>query len=200
MKKTVPLALTIFVSTYISPVLAEDNNWYVGGSYTAQKISFSPAGRDFKTLGFTAGYQYNQYFSLETRFSKGTSGNTYDYTVVGFEDEEAGEKTDIDYQALILIKASYPLSEKFNVYATTGYAQTQIERKVLDPMLNSMTGVNQSTFTSTEKGLTYGLGADYKVTNNVSLFVEYQTLPDWKPVSSVSHNWDSINLGFNYAF
>jgi opacity protein-like surface antigen len=202
MKKTTSLALTILVFTYISPVLATENSsWYVGGLYTAQKISLSTTGRDFNTAGIVAGYQYNNYFALETRFSKGTSGNTFNYDFRDFPDESFD--TDIDYQATILIKASYRFTEKFNIYATTGYSKTKIDQEILDPTVDSegmLIGVNTSKFTFTESGFTYGLGLNYKVTNNVNLFVDYLILPNWEPFSTNSENWDSINIGFNYTF
>jgi opacity protein-like surface antigen len=202
MKKETTLALTIILSNYITPVMATENNsWYVGGLYTAQEISLPMAGRDFNTAGIVAGYQYNNYFSLETRFSKGTSGNTFNYDFRDFPDE--GFDTDIDYQATILIKALYPLSEKFNIYATTGYSKTKIEQEILDSTVDSegmLIGVNTSKFAFTESGITYGVGLNYKVTNNVDLFFDYLILPNWGPLSTNSENWNSINIGFNYVF
>ncbi|MCW8834475.1 MAG: porin family protein [Colwellia sp.] len=202
MKKTILLALTILTSTYVSPILATENNsWYIGGVYTAQKISLPSAGRDFNTVGIVAGYQYNNYLSLETRFSKGTSGNTFNYDFRDFPDE--GVDTDIDYQVSVLIKASYPINEKFDVYVTTGYSKTKIEQEILDSIVNAeglLIGVNTSNFTFTESGLTYGLGLKYNVTNSVNLFVDYQILPNWEPFSTNSESWDSINVGFNYEF
>lgn len=70
-KKLLPLTFTMLVSTYTSTVCA-DNSWYLGASYNAQAISLND--RDFNTAGVVAGYKYNQYFAIETRFSSGTSG------------------------------------------------------------------------------------------------------------------------------
>lgn len=201
MKKTY-FVLTILVSSYISPVLAvEQSSWYVGGLYTAQKISMPTAGRDFNTTGIVAGYQYNNYLSLETRFSKGISGNTFNYNFRDFPDKSFD--TDIDYQATILIKASYPFTEKFTIYATSGYSKTKIEQELLDPTVDSegmLIGVKTSNVTFTESGFTYGLGLNYKVTTNVNLFVDYQILPNWQTFSINSEDWDSVNIGINYKF
>jgi outer membrane autotransporter protein len=61
-------------------------------------------------------------------------------------------------------------------------------------------GVNTSKFVFTESGITYGVGLNYKVTNNVDLFFDYLILPNWEPLSTNSENWNSINIGFNYVF
>ena len=201
MKKIIPLVLATIASTYISPVSAtEDNSWYIGSYYTAQKISQPSTGRDFSTAGLILGYQYNNYFSLETRFSKGVSGNTFNYGFRDFPDNNFD--TDIDYQTSLIIKASYPIFEKANIYATTGYSKTKIEQDILDPDVSSgmLVGVNVSNYSFTENGFTYGVGVNYTATKNINLFVDYHILPESKSHLVGSESWDSISIGFNYLF
>tara|TARA_R110001583_G_scaffold97545_1_gene242401 strand:- start:771 stop:1382 length:612 start_codon:yes stop_codon:yes gene_type:complete len=203
MKKTIPLALTILVSTYISPILATENNsWYIGGLYTAQDLSgLSPDSHDFNTAGIIGGYQYNEYISFETRLSKGVSGSEFNF---GFRGGELDDSTsDIDYQGSILIKASYPVTDTFNFYATAGYSKTKIDQKNVIAILDSdfiALGSNTYNVSFSENGFTYGLGLNYKVSDKFIIFTDYQILPDWEPSFTHSENWNNINIGFNYAF
>tara|TARA_R110001583_G_scaffold78901_1_gene213608 strand:+ start:896 stop:1510 length:615 start_codon:yes stop_codon:yes gene_type:complete len=204
MKKYIPLALTILASTYISSVSAtEDNSWYVGALYSAQEIEGqSLDGRDFNTAGIIAGYQYNKYFSLETRFSKGTSGAIYD-DWSSFDQSLDDSTTDIDYQGSILIKASYPVTDTFNVYATAGYTKTKIEQDYTVPIFDAdFMVIGSESFNGgfTEDGFTYGLGLSFKVSDKFNIFTEYQILPDVDRFYDSSGNWDSINVGVSYTF
>jgi len=198
MKRLLPLAFTILTSTYASTVNAE-NSWYLGALYNAQEISTH--GRDFNTAGIIAGYQYNKYFALETRFSTGTSGYSSFY---GTPEEPWGSYSeDIDTQASLLIKASYPIFNSFKLYGLAGYTNTKLEINGLGQYNDSegnITGNYPYTLTESESGFSYGLGLDYQINEHFYVFIDYQVLPDFEPSSNFSKSWESTSIGVNYYF
>ena len=198
MKKLLSLTFTILASTYASSVCAEDS-WYLGALYNAQEISIHD--RDFNTAGVIAGYQYNKYLALEARLSKGTSGYSSFY---GTPEEPRGKfSEDIDTQFLILIKASYPVFESFNLYGLAGYTKTNIEIngifQAIDSDGNSIGG---GTFKHTESqsGFSYGLGLNYLLNEQFNIFIDYQIFPDFETNSNFSKSWKSTTIGVSYSF
>ncbi|MBT1063275.1 outer membrane beta-barrel protein [Bowmanella sp. Y26] len=122
MNKMLPLTLTLLASSYVATANSDDA-WYLGALYNAQDISTD--GRDFNAFGITAGYQFNNYFSVESRFSKGTSGYSTSYDAL--ETSNRRYKEDIDSQVALLAKGSYPILDNFEIYALVGYTNTKIE-------------------------------------------------------------------------
>ncbi|MGJ8682215.1 porin family protein [Paraglaciecola sp.] len=198
MKKLLPLALTILTSTYASTAYAE-NSLYLGALYNAQGISIH--GRDFNTAGIIAGYQYNKYFVLETRLSSGTSGYSSFY---GTPEEPRGSYSeDIDTQASLLIKASYPIFNLFKLYGLAGYTNTKMETNGLGQRNDSegnIIGNYPYEHTESESGFSYGLGLDYQINAQFNVFIDYQLLPDFEPNSNFSKSWESTTIGVNYSF
>ncbi len=180
MKKLLPLTFAMLVSTYTSTVCA-DNSWYLGASYNAQDISLN--GRDFNTAGVVAGYKYNQYFAIETRFSSGTSGYS-----------QGNYSEDIDTQASLSIRASYPIFDSFKLYGLAGYTNTKLKIK------RRGGGDDSFKITHSDGGLSYGLGLNYEINEQFNLFIDYQVLPDFEPTSTFSKSWKSTTIGVNYSF
>ena len=198
MKKLLPLAFAILTSTYACAANAE-NSWYLGALYNAQEISIH--GRDFNAAGVIAGYQYNKYFALETRLSTGTSGYSSFY---GTPEEPWGSYSeDIDTQASLLIKASYPIFNSFKLYGVAGYTNTKIEINGLGQHNDSEGNITENypyKHTESESGFSYGLGLDYQINAQFSVFIDYQVLPDFEPNSNFSKSWESTTIGVNYFF
>ncbi len=197
-KKLIPLTFTMLVSTYTSTVCA-DNNWYLGASYNAQDIS-SYSG-DFNTAGLVAGYHYNKYFALETRFATGLSG--YKGTFGHPESIEGSYNEDINSQISLSVKASYPIFQSFSLYGLAGYTKTKVEISgtgTIDyPDAGSFVNF-PFKFTKSESGLSYGLGLAYSINEQFNLFIDYQVLPDFEPSSTYSKSWKSTTIGVNYSF
>jgi hypothetical protein len=189
MKKLIPLTFAMLVSTYTSTVCA-DNNWYLGASYNAQNISLND--RDFNTAGVVAGYKYNQYFAIETRFSSGTSGYS-----------NGSYSEDIDTQASLSIRASYPIFDSFKLYGLAGYTNTKLKIKGVGYMIDSSGNIIKSypfKVTDSDSGLSYGLGLNYEINEQFNIFIDYQVLPDFEPTSTFSKSWKSTTIGVNYSF
>jgi opacity protein-like surface antigen len=209
MKKALPLTMCILSSTYVSTALAEEkNDWYIGALYNSQKISMYES-REFKSAGAIAGYKINDIFSIETRLHTGLSGYSFNLNEAGFDEqrykqdlEDQKYKQDIEYQVHILAKASYTITEAFNVYALAGYTKTKTEITTsishTDLSGNIITYPNQ--FSATIDGFSYGVGLDYKINNQFSFFVDYQVLPDSDLYQDSTGSWDSFNLGVNFSF
>lgn len=210
MKGLIPFTFTIIISSYISTANA-DNNLYFGALYNAQDISIQ--SRDFNTAGIVLGYKYNKYFSLETRFSTGTSGYS---DLWGTRDDLPWESysEDIGMQSSLFIKASYPVLDSFSIYGLFGYSNTKLDvtnsREIPD---SDGDLIASHSYKDTEKynGFSYGIGLDYKLNEQFSLFLDYNVLPKFKPTSLSSQSWTfgssqddiswkSTTLGINYLF
>ncbi len=180
---------------------AEDfPNWYIGTHHSEQKITSTP-DREFNTLGIIAGYQYNQYLALETRFSGGTSGYSHPFNVNKLPN--AKYKEEIDTQKAILFKASYPIGHGFNIYALAGITKSKYEITTT----NSYTTIEGNTTTTypyiykhSESGINYGIGLNYQLSESFNFFIDFQTLPRLKIDSRESSTWKSTSLGVNYTF
>ncbi|WP_168171512.1 porin family protein [Lacimicrobium sp. SS2-24] len=200
MKKITKILFATMACTQLFSVsAAENNNWYMGGLYSAQDLSkISNDDRDFSTLGIIAGYQYNEYFFTEARYSKGVSGAGFNVS------EQFDYSADINYQLSVLIKAAYPVTDTFNLYAIAGYAKTDIDQVGTTPVFTPETLeiIDSEKFevTSSISGFTYGFGLSYELNNKFNIFADYQVLPDLESVPFGSDNCNSINVGFSYAF
>lgn len=200
MNKKIVLALScIALSFGVSAQATGESNWYMGSHYSVQEVSSRP-DRALETLGFIGGYKINKYIGLETRYSEGISGHSDSFYA---NDSLASYKEDIDSQASLLIKASYPLSRSFDIYALAGLVKSNYEITTS----SSYTDLEGNTTTTyphlirfSENGFNYGMGVNYRVTNKVALFIEHQNLPDLAIGSGSSNHWKSTNLGINYAF
>jgi len=178
---------------------SEIDNWYVGALYNSQEISLDD--RDFNAVGIIAGYQYNQYFALEARINKGTSGYASTYTA--FDAQKNNYSEDIDSQVSISLKASYPIFKSFSIYGLAGYTETKLKIKGLGQSYDSngsFIGNYSYKITEKDKGFSYGIGLNYQVNQQFNLFVDHQVLPDFEPGSNYSKSWKSTSIGLNYYF
>ena len=197
MNKILPLVLTTLALPFAFTANASnEGDWYVGAQYSAQELTSLP-DRDFQTAGVVAGYQYNQFFSLETRFNTGTSGySSYPFSVDGFSDAEYKEK--IDTQASLFIKGSYPIFNSFNIYALAGLTKSKYEITTTNSYTD-LEGNTTVTYPSlikfSESGFSYGLGLNYQLTDAFTVFVDYKVLPEL-----MGSSWKSTSLGVSYSF
>jgi len=191
----------LLASSFATSALASDNK-YVGALYSKQEMSYND--KSLNTVGLVGGYQFNNYISLEGRFSMGTSGLSEVYETPDSPGTVKIEyKEDFDNQAAVLIKASYPVSQSLNFYALAGYAKTKLEvtlkYTVDSPDLNQ--GISTSKRSFSDGGFSYGVGFNYQLNEQFSLFVDYNVLPDFDVIAHNSkRNWENISLGINYHF
>ena len=182
-----------------SPVV-DNSAFYVGVGYGYFKQSnddivypgISSIELETDSIMLQAGYQYNAYLSFEGRYWFG----------VGDVSQSGGMKPGDysgDYDAWALyVKPMYPVTESFDVYALLGYAETDVE-------------YDDGSFWDTE-GFSWGVGAQYKVTQEVVVFADYISLsthdsfdiiaPNGAIVENVDADVDlyMVNVGISYKF
>ena len=188
---TTPVVTMPSVPTYSSA------GFYVGLAYAYamenERAGFAPA--DITPLDdaawelsgmMMAGYQVNDYFSVEGRFT------------ANLDDVKYSDRDVEDYDltnAALYAKVMYPVAPLANVYALLGYGETTIEDK------------NKGDESKSD-GLQWGVGAAYKINENVSLFADYTKLAteDEYEVDSAEYSGlpdldvGSVNLGVAYKF
>ena len=172
------------------PVVVESTgNFYLGLAYgyanlnltetttTAPITSTEWVDDSYNTIMLQAGYNFNEYVAIEGRYWFGL-------------DEDFGvlpNEVNIDTWG-IYVKPQYPVTEAFNVYALLGYANTDQGNAFEDTTLD---------------GFSWGLGASYAFTENVSVFIDYVNMYD-DTENYVGYDdeytIDTWNFGVTYNF
>ena len=100
--------------------------------------------------------------------------------------EARGLRTNWEYEGAkikhvaVFLKPQYPVSEDVNLYGLVGYGKTTTSHKKR---------VN-------ETGLAYGAGVDYALSENMSMFVDYERLLEKSNVPDL----DAVSLGVSFNF
>jgi len=125
--------------------------------------------------GILAGYDINPYVAVEARYSASIA-----------------KKDNAKMSSLsVFIKPQYPVSEELSVYGLLGYGQVKIDSK------------NQSNVDVSKGAFQWGLGVDYEVIADISMFVEYASLAhniDGTFLTADSASVDALNVGLTYRF
>ncbi len=170
-----------------APVVTDESVFYIGmgigyitfdNDFTSEKITSN-------TLMLQAGYQYNQYIALESRYSFGFNTDYDAGNIVNPVQVYDGDVTSWG----IYLKPMYPIGN-FSVYALLGYGEVMLE-----DILNG---------DAVEGGFQWGLGASYNFTENISVFVDYVSLYNSTGFDYVAKNADidvdTWTLGVSYKF
>ena len=175
--------------------VVESSAFYVGLGYgyfkqTSDDIASIPSVADIEleadSIFLQAGYQYNEYIAFEGRYWFG----------IGDISQSGGNipgdySGDFDAWGLY-VKSMYPVTEGFNIYVLLGYADSSVEYD---------TGANWDT-----DGFSWGLGAQYAVTENIILFADYLSMASQDSFEFNSQNMDAdidlytVNFGVSYKF
>ena len=169
----------------------DDTTYPRGGVLTETVLD-----EDFSAIMINAGYDFNQYVGIEGRYWFG--GNDTIGTII----DSAGVPRDVDADIDtwgIYVKPMYPVSDAFDIYALLGYADNGYELSAItvkgDVELNSDADID---------GFSWGIGAAYSFTDNMSVFVDYTVLYDdeteWAADLVVEDVIDTINFGVTYQF
>ncbi|MCD6212690.1 MAG: porin family protein [Sulfurovum sp.] len=149
---------------------------------------------DFSSIMLQAGYDFNQYVGIEGRYWFGLESDS----TLGRGDLGGNINADVTVDAWgVYVKPMYPVSDAFTVYALLGYAGADIE---ID--------ANNFTYTTDSvDGFSWGLGAEYRFTDAVGLFVDYVSVYDDDEdfiVNGGDVNTEAtisaFNIGVNYRF
>ena len=155
------------------------------------KLTDTILDEDFSSIMINAGYDFNQYVGIEGRYWFGLDTDT----TLG-RGEFASDVT-IDAWG-IYVKPMYPVSEAFNVYALLGYAGADLTVDAPGYTLTS----------DSVDGFSWGIGAEYRFTDAVGLFVDYVSVydddEDFDTLDGIHGNTEatisSFNVGVNYRF
>jgi len=170
----------------------DDSSFYVGLGYSRMTKNVEDAiyvtGNEFDDLEYTAdsllllaGYNFNKYVAVEGRYTMSIGDVEASDT---WYDEADNELSNIG----IYLKPMYPIGG-LTVYGLLGYGQVTFDN-----------GTEYS-----ESGFQWGLGANYAVTEDVGVFVDYTRLYDDENFDDCmcgDHDVvvDSINVGVTYTF
>ncbi len=184
-----------------APVIESTGTFYLGLGYgyldqTMDNINNASIDLEAETdnILLQAGYQFNEYIAVEGRYWIGVGDATWSASqnYLGIKGDLSG-----DYSSWgIYVKPMYPVTDAFNVYALLGYASTTLD-----------TDANNGYYWDTDE-FSWGLGAEFGVTDNIFIFADYVNLgsPDsvtWDPTGTdvdVDGDIYTINVGVTYKF
>ena len=161
----------------------EVKNFYAGLGVSVGQVKSHYYGKD-TVVGITAkaGYHFSEYLAVEFRGSKGLRD---------------GDQLGLDYSYGLYLKPQYSVTEEVNIYGLLGYAKTKISFD------NEVAFNGISNHYTTQSGFSFGLGFDYRLNENWSLFVDVMRLIDkstTKPEGKYAINVNALTFGFVYHF
>lgn len=182
------------------------NAGYAGGKNKFNGYdNFAVSAKD-NASGFLGGIQagYNWQFDqtivgIETDFQ---GGNLKSDAELSYNGQTAGAEAKINWFGTTRVRLGYTPVDRFMVYATGGVAYGKIKASAFD-------GATSFSQSDTKVGYTVGAGAEYAVTNNVTLKTEYLytdlgklKLDDVNSVrfGEVKAPFHTVRVGVNYKF
>jgi len=157
---------------------AQPAHFYVGLGLAETSVRNTDASLNFfseedgqdRTLDMTflAGYEVNPYFAIEGRYA----------TNIAYDDE-----ANVDTWSLF-VKPQYPVSDSSSIYALIGYGGADVD-------LVRHGSLSDSDFQ-------WGLGVNYEMMENVSVFVDYTDLG--RINDTLDLDVDALTIGMTYAF
>ena len=183
---------------YMEP--AKVGGFYIGAAYGWQSLELANA-RDingvplpgkldekFGSFMIDAGYKFNPYIAVEGRYWFGISSSND----LGW----SNLNSDITVDSWgLYVKPMYPVTDAINIYALLGYGSTDVTYDI--PAGGSLTS-------DSVDGFSWGIGADYALTDNWALFLDYTSAINDENTNvgtdSLDVSVDNINFGVNYTF
>ena len=194
---TVPVEAPI---VEVEEVVVSDAGFYMGVAYAAIKnkttITSGVNGEvDFDGFMLQAGYKINPYIAVEARYWDAGDEKLKMTHPVGHPDPD-DHTVDSQFDAWgVYLKPMYPVTEALDVYALLGWGNQNTINYPYEP--------GDSSFS-------WGLGAAYSFTDNVSVFVDYVSIYDETAVEGsidpygklvdVEIQSTTLNIGVAYKF
>ena len=158
---------------------AHAEGFYVGGLLTRATVSVD-GFTEFKpvVIGAKLGLPINKYFAVETRLGLGASGAESALVL------NQNINLKLDSFVGTYGKAILPLTDAASVYGLVGYTRGDI----------TASGPG-GTFTGTESGVSFGIGADYAITDGASVGIE------WARLFNVNGSkFEGLSVGASFKF
>lgn len=179
-KKITTTAITVAALTCGSQAMAEH---YVGGNISAMKYKEDGLSDSANLVALYGrlGTEFTENFSAEIRVGTGLADDKVSVpTVIGAVDVNV----ELNYFYGAYVRGTIPIADAFYPYAIVGFTRGELEAKAL--------GLSES---SSEDDVSFGVGADIRLTSNTDLNLEYMNYID-KNEASI----DGFSLGFTYRF
>ena len=191
----------------VEPVIT-DAGFYLGLGYsfmnsdidfvhTSAITNDHSLGAEYSAVMFQAGYKFNQYIAVEGRYWLGVSDEGFSALTT------TGSTFDTDATAWgVYVKPMYPVTDALDVYALLGYGSASI---------GGVQVASNQTVDFDAEGFSWGVGAAYSFTENVSVFLDYVAFTDDTFTNNVvthtflnqgdyDQSFDTINFGVTYQF
>ena len=194
----------------VEPVIT-DSGFYLGLGYGFMNVNVADEAssgnwtytedildEDYSSIMLQAGYKFNSYVAVEGRYWFGLDSDTTLYS------GSSNIPADVNVDSWgIYVKPMYPVTDAFDIYALLGYASSDLSAE-------QTVGAGTLTYDSDSlDGFSWGIGAQYTVSDNFGIFVDYVSIYDdadsWYDVNhDVNYDTDqsvsAITLGVNYQF
>jgi opacity protein-like surface antigen len=174
------------------PVVIEQSPFYLGLGVSAMSLLNNDTDEEFTATGVTliGGYIYNEYLSIEARYTQNASNVKYDNGTTALVADTDDYPTDFVNMAIYL-KPTYSLGD-FGLYALLGYGEV------------SLTNIPIGDVTRGEDGFQWGVGMNYSITESIDLFADYTSLysGDGFDYIATANSLDAtlITVGMSYRF
>jgi len=179
---------------------ADDSQFFIGFGSGVFGLEYSEAGFKQKTStygGFVKmGANYNDYLGVEVRVAAtGRAKQSYSAGILG-----AASAFDYSLSSQFvsyLAKLQYPVTSDIRTYALFGGTTAKLKRTLSAPVIAGTLATDKTT----ETGFTYGAGAEYFVSDQLSLGAEWlQVWTDVHIASGITARIWTANGSLNYYF
>ena len=166
----------------VEPVIT-DSGFYIGGGYGYMQATDEETYRDalggkitdtyfddnYNEIMLQMGYKFNSYVAIEGRYWFGLD-STVDAIGSVIDGESYG---DVGINAWgIYVKPMYPVTDALDIYALLGYGAASVNYSGYSSYYDTFISGRSDSF----DGFSWGLGASYSFTDNVSIFVDYTSI------------------------
>jgi len=163
---------------------------YLGIGYGWMRLKDDYTLEHFETypLLLLVGYRINDYFSIEARYQRGLGK-------VKYENGNTANPDNNDFPTKftnigIYLKPEYILNDKLSLYGLLGYGKVK---------LTNIKGADRY-----EKGIQWGAGLSYKMSDHISGFMDYIRIYGGNGFGGRAKvrydHVDSVSVGVSYAF
>ena len=175
-------AITSALLLSANPTFAYDTgDGFVGAQYAMATYSESGVPDfDVSALVIRGGYFFNKYFSLEGRLGFGIGDDTQN--VFGID-----INLELDNMYGIYGVGHIPLNQTVDLYGVIGFTNAEASAEAV--------GIPGATASGDESDLSFGIGADFLVSKNISLNLEYMAY-----LSKDVFDLSALGFGINYNF
>lgn len=178
-KKLTTVAIAVAALGFGSQAMAEH---YVGGNISAMKVKEDDLDNaNLVALYGRLGTEFTENFSAEIRVGTGIDDDKVNVNVGGMN---VPVNVELNYFYGAYVRGTIPIADAFYPYAVVGFTRAELEGKAFGQSVKS-----------SGDDISFGVGADIRLTSNTDLNLEYMNYYDKDDVSI-----DGFSLGFTYRF